>query len=187
MRWAKDTAVRPVSDPIQKSLNVSETIATFGYTGQWAMLRLFLNHATSSSDMVVAKDPRPEVLTFSVPVRSMNSYKMSAKLPEAQTRRSKVFIRVIPTVKASDGAVNTVVIPTFPSMAPDLPKPVTPSLVYFSDLLSGKSMPLDGSLGAGKVGAPTSLNSASRLTNSGSGNPNTFSANINKLTSSLKK
>lgn len=156
LRWAQHSPEMPVSDPSQKALNVAGNVATFGYGGQWGLLRLFMNHATSSADLVVSNDTRPEILTLNVPVRPQGQ-NLACTDPEALTRYSKVFVRVMPVIKSTENQTTPVTVPYFPAHAPVLTKPENPVQVYFSDLLTDGTLRDAGVVGVGKVGDPVPL------------------------------
>lgn len=69
LRWAKGSSQRPISDPRQAALAVSEMQASWTYDGPWALLRFI--RANQAVERFPAADNSDRPLALQLPVRSL--------------------------------------------------------------------------------------------------------------------
>jgi type VI secretion system protein ImpL len=79
LEWADRSALRPMADRTQRDLQISGTSAQFGYSGDWALLRMVEQHRLPD-----ASDGASMLLQFQVPVAPLNTAALAR--PTGQAR-----------------------------------------------------------------------------------------------------
>jgi type VI secretion system protein ImpL len=86
IKWASNGETVPMPDPRLVSLNVSGPVATFSYSGRWALIRLLREHAMPESLFDAQFKPRAQLLEFTIPtVFNPNCFRGVAVLPIERT------------------------------------------------------------------------------------------------------
>jgi type VI secretion system protein ImpL len=129
LRWAKNAAQKPASDPLQAELAVYEYEAGWQYQGPWALLRLLRTHVAFERLPTIDYSETP--LAFRVPVYA----------PQSSDNHAQMFMRVA-LMNASGKsplaiAPLPVKAPTSPFFSPPPPAELaTPPVVPWEDSFS---------------------------------------------------
>lgn len=110
-KWPETGAPKPVPDPNQPSLKVEEATAEFVYDSQWALLWLLRNHAAPNGSFSKITDPNPYVLKFSFPLTDQTYTTVYNSISIIDSSEKK-------------GNPKVVILPNFPTIAPNLPKEI---------------------------------------------------------------
>ncbi len=101
---------KPTSDSGQASLKVEDSTAEFVYDSQWALLWLIRDHLAPEGSYSKIAAPNPYVLKFSMPLTDQTFTTVYCS------------ISLLDSSGKPKGSPKIITIPTFPTLAPDLPK-----------------------------------------------------------------
>ena len=120
LRWATGSAFAPVQDGRRDDIEIDGLMARYSYRGNWSLLRLLAANRVRERNFRASGDVDPHTLALVIPLRPAgpNAARQTGVIPPAQ-----VFVRVrlsLPPEARKDGDPETLRMPVFPALAPDL-------------------------------------------------------------------
>lgn len=120
LRWATGSAYAPVQDGRREDVHIAGQLARFSYEGHWSLLRLLAANRLSEKSFRTGGDVDPHTLALQIPLRPSGP---DAARQTGVIAPARVFVRIrlsLPPEARKEGAPETLRMPVFPALAPDL-------------------------------------------------------------------